>query len=256
MSNDDLIARLRGHLFGTEKVRTCDEAADALTAQANSLGFLRQISGQQAYEINQQAAEIERLRGIVPEVLEQLNDELCAENEALQQSLAECVEDSEELLANYLQAYGDRYRVDRLNHMREQIKRARALLPDPELEWLTGCPECGMDAGCDCDSGTENEPELAAPLCMCKPRAALSAPAGWQPIETAPKDGSQFLIWTNRIGFAVVAHDQDHPMPTDLVPSGHHLKVDDGKHGPYSIRGDYPTHWMPLPAAPSPQEQT
>ena len=37
-------------------------AADALTAQANSLGFLRQISEQQAYEINQQAAEIEALR--------------------------------------------------------------------------------------------------------------------------------------------------------------------------------------------------
>lgn len=116
-----------------------------------------------ADELFYQAAEIERLRGIVPEVLERLNDELCQENEALQQSLAECVEDSEELLANYLQAYGDRYRVDRMNHMREQIRRARALLPDPELEWLTGCPECGLDAGCDCDSGTENEPEPAAP---------------------------------------------------------------------------------------------
>jgi hypothetical protein len=22
------------------------------------------------------------------------------------------------------------------------------------VEWLTGCPECGMDSGCDCDSGT------------------------------------------------------------------------------------------------------
>ena len=116
-----------------------------------------------ADELFYQAAEIERLRGIVPEVLERLNRELCQENEALQQSLAECVEDSEELLANYLQAYGDRYRVDRMNHMREQIRRARALLPDPELEWLTGCPECGMDAGCDCYSGTENEPEPAAP---------------------------------------------------------------------------------------------
>ena len=23
-----------------------------------------------------------------------------------------------------------------------------------EQEWPTGCPECGMDSGCDCDSGT------------------------------------------------------------------------------------------------------
>lgn len=34
-----------------------------------------------------QAAEIERLRGIVPEVLERLNDELCAENDALRAEL-------------------------------------------------------------------------------------------------------------------------------------------------------------------------
>jgi len=33
--------------------------------------------------VGKQHAEIERLRGIVPEVLEQLNDELCAENERL-----------------------------------------------------------------------------------------------------------------------------------------------------------------------------
>ena len=27
------------------------------------------------------------------------------------------------------------------------------------VEWLTGCPECGMDSGCDCDSGTCNPPQ-------------------------------------------------------------------------------------------------
>lgn len=134
-----------------------------------------------ADELFYQAAEIERLRGIVPEVLERLNDELCQENQALQQSLAECVEDSEELLSNYLQAYGDRYRVDRMDHMRERIRRARALLPDPELEWLTGCPECGLDAGCDCYSGTENEPEPVAPLCMCKDRPLTECPGEWEP---------------------------------------------------------------------------
>jgi hypothetical protein len=26
------------------------------------------------------------------------------------------------------------------------------------VEWLTGCSECGMDSGCDCDSGTWNPP--------------------------------------------------------------------------------------------------
>jgi hypothetical protein len=46
----------------SDAIPMVQEAADALTAQANSLGFLRQISEQQAYEINQQAAEIEALR--------------------------------------------------------------------------------------------------------------------------------------------------------------------------------------------------
>jgi hypothetical protein len=31
--------------------------------------------------------------------------------------------------------------------------------PEQEpVEWLTGCPECGMDSGCDCDSGTCTPP--------------------------------------------------------------------------------------------------
>jgi len=39
-------------------------------------------------------------------------------------------------------------------------------------EWLTGCPECGMDSGCDCDSGTWNPP-------------AQPAPASWMDMVTA-----------------------------------------------------------------------
>jgi hypothetical protein len=41
-------------------------------------------SGEQVAEMH---AEIERLRGIVPEVLERLNDELCDENEVLREKL-------------------------------------------------------------------------------------------------------------------------------------------------------------------------
>ena len=41
-----------------------------------------------AAELRRQHAEIERLRGIVPEVLERLNDELCAENERLRADAA------------------------------------------------------------------------------------------------------------------------------------------------------------------------
>lgn len=71
----------------------------------------------------------------------------------------------------------------------------------------------------------------------------------WREFSTAPKDGSKFLVWTRRCGFSVVFHDVDDPMPTDIVPSGHSLLVEDGKEQ-YPLRGDYPTHWMELPPAP------
>jgi hypothetical protein len=42
------------------------------------------------------------------------------------------------------------------------IKQARSAPVQEPNEWLTGCPECGMDSGCDCDSGIWNPP--AAPV--------------------------------------------------------------------------------------------
>lgn len=70
----------------------------------------------------------------------------------------------------------------------------------------------------------------------------------WLPIESAPKDGTKILIHTDRLGYAVVHHDEDDYMPTDIVPSGHSFVVEDGKFGPYAIRGDYPKYWCALPA--------
>ena len=44
----------------------------------------------------------------------------------------------------------------------QSITALRAALEQPEqepvAEWLTGCPGCGMDGGCDCDEGTCNPP--------------------------------------------------------------------------------------------------
>lgn len=49
---------------------------------------------------------------------------------------------------------------------RQEVLRAQAALrlaieqakKQEPLEWLTGCPECGADSGCDCDEGTWNPP--------------------------------------------------------------------------------------------------
>lgn len=69
----------------------------------------------------------------------------------------------------------------------------------------------------------------------------------WQPIETAPKDGRGILAWFGKdVGVHQVAW-------TGYYDDLKMWCVDDGKHGPYALRGyndPYPTHWMPLPPPP------
>lgn len=56
----------------------------------------------------------------------------------------------------------------------------------------------------------------------------------WQPIETAPKDGTRILLWIS-VGIA---------MP--YAWEGERWIGDD-----YPLNMAYPTHWMPLPDAPN-----
>ena len=64
----------------------------------------------------------------------------------------------------------------------------------------------------------------------------------WQPIETAPKDGTVILVMTGETMHVVrwinIHGDFDY------------WAVDDNKHGPFTLRGKAPTHWMPLPEPP------
>ena len=73
----------------------------------------------------------------------------------------------------------------------------------------------------------------------------LKADAGlieWQPIETAPKDGTDILVMTGETMHVVrwinIHGDFDY------------WAVDDNKHGPFTLRGKAPTHWMSLPEIP------
>lgn len=69
------------------------------------------------------------------------------------------------------------------------------------------------------------------PLTSVEPPVAQN---GWQPIETAPKDGTQLLLWSNRP--TVGAYGQRY-QNWFTIP------------GEYTCR---PTHWMPLPEPPTP----
>jgi hypothetical protein len=58
----------------------------------------------------------------------------------------------------------------------------------------------------------------------------------WQPIETAPKDGSNFLQYSPRRGVT--------------MNHWHAFKTEEGGCLNHIVFNDMPTHWMPLPEPP------
>lgn len=70
-----------------------------------------------------------------------------------------------------------------------------------------------------------------------------SVSAGWQSIETAPKEGQAILV-TDGMDCYCVEWDEEFDWWT----------VDDNKLGPFRLRGSAPTHWMQLPPAPGPAD--
>ncbi len=81
-------------------------------------------------------------------------------------------------------------------------------------------------------------------------RAPTPSPDGWQPIETAPRDGTEVLIL--RDGRLALGWWSDDPYRPEPVPFWHGTDVHD--YGKKWAQKTQPTHWMPLPAAPSPAE--
>lgn len=68
----------------------------------------------------------------------------------------------------------------------------------------------------------------------------------WQPIESAPKDGTAFLAWRPNAGPYVARQD------CDIVHySGWGGGVWEGARGYAKYGMAELTHWMPLPAAPT-----
>jgi len=110
---------------------------------------------------------------------------------------------------------------------------------EPDYSRLN-CPACGGSGHVgDAEHYTSHIAELETEV------ARLKAGRGWQPIETAPKDGTLILVSFGAKGVRAVYWEDDL------------WCVDDDKHGPYPLRGysystfTAPTHWMPMPEKPS-----
>ncbi len=82
----------------------------------------------------------------------------------------------------------------------------------------------------------------------------------WQPIETAPRDGTTCLLWTTierRVWWMTIDRDDYDDQPQPIV--GRWWRdgwVSDAGYTPYGDSTDMdscelrPTHWMPLPDPP------
>ena len=120
----------------------------------------------------------------------------------------------------------------------DNARAALAALRSMPAEPVKRCPYCD-DTGdvhsidgewrgtCKCPAGAT-------------PHTAPVLTEAWQPIETAPKDGTAILVSEGRFTHCVEWNDEYE-----------WWAVDDNKLGPFRLRGTAPTHWQPLPPPPS-----
>ncbi|NDB67816.1 MAG: DUF551 domain-containing protein [Methylocystaceae bacterium] len=94
---------------------------------------------------------------------------------------------------------------------------------------------------------------------LAKAGAEVRKPSGWQPIETAPKDGTLVLVYckegncTSINGkIAAARYAYDYEAMSGISVSNWEYGEYDAPHTP-SCKGGYivtATHWMPLPEPP------
>lgn len=116
----------------------------------------------------------------------------------------------------------------------DAINRAIELLKHAALVFKNTPDDDDAEYGRECD--------LVASL--LKERNLLSAPVvpdGWQPIETAPRDGKVDLWWCNRRYIECYRDPLDRGWRT-TSPNGQLVLITN------------PTHWMPVPADPDKRE--
>lgn len=126
-----------------------------------------------------------------------------------------------------------------------------------------GCRNCGVvivaeshkDKQGWCDDAGQAESEAIA---NWNRRAAASGQAGWQAIETAPRDGAEVLLWREDCGQFIGSYTSGDNFPLtqneiDMMDEEVLFQKDWFTQWPDARRlegSEVPTLWQPLPAAP------
>lgn len=101
--------------------------------------------------------------------------------------------------------------------------------------------------------------EFLAELAQARTALSEAKAGGWQPIETAPKDGTEVLCWRDDCGQFIASYTSMDAMPLtqdeiDATDEETLFAKDWFTQWPQSIRLDgieTPTKWQPLPAPPA-----
>ena len=130
---------------------------------------------------------------------------------------------------------------------REMIERVAKAICSEQCAFM-GEPPCWQAGGLSPDCDEPGCLALAEAAIAAMISAAPAAPNGWQPIETAPKDGTEFLGFGGGVegvqGIQVVRWCER--VGCWETPEASLEDWDNQAEG-YSR----PTHWMPLPDAPT-----
>ncbi len=127
------------------------------------------------------------------------------------------------------------------------------LPPEPSEEAIYAAREAWrgvkMSAVCGMTVEAQFKAEFAREIAALRAAYAIdSAKSQWRPIESAPKDGTEIIVW--------LASD----FRTAMVVSYDRERPGDPKYPWRTLAGigyaeSLPTHWMPLPATPSEDEK-
>lgn len=101
-----------------------------------------------------------------------------------------------------------------------------------------------------CDEWEEFKDEALAALRAIE-GAGKKVEQGWQPIETAPRDGTQVDLWTVAPRQVWIATDRDPRVPNAWFSEGKWWVYDE--HGDDMCRSEIrnATHWRPKPTPPA-----